>query len=142
MGTGGRQMRGCEIVRRSSVRVLTVIAVAAVGALLVLASAAVAAPRPIGPPETSWSVSKVIQGAGNKVLGRNRVRLREFFTSFDLGRAGFTFRAPLGNNDHASPFVNWDFVQRSMLAQAPSGDPFDPRSTKGSAVHLDQKQIT
>ena len=86
-------MRNYETVRRGRARAVAVVTLAAIGVLLALASAAVAAPRPIGPPQPSWSLTAVTQGAGNEVLDHNTVRLRNFLTGFDLGRivaAGYT----------------------------------------------------
>ncbi len=58
-------MRDYEIVRRRRARVLTIIALAAVGVLVAFASSvAAAAPRPIGIPVRHWSVSKIEQGVG------------------------------------------------------------------------------
>ena len=72
--------------------------------LLCAASPAAAAPRAVGPPTTSWSVSKIVQGAGEQVLGHDTTRTRTFFERFDLGRQGFVFPAP-NISENADPQV-------------------------------------
>src|SRR5262249_9740954 len=128
-------------VRRPSVHVLTVIAAATVGLLLVFASVSAAAPRPIGPPTTSWSVSRIVQGAGAEGLGHNTTRGRDFSQRFDLGHQGFGFPRP-HHSENADPQVEWDSVGRNVLARAPSLDLFHPLgSPNGSVSHLKAVQV-
>jgi uncharacterized delta-60 repeat protein len=113
---------------------------AALAAILLCAVTATAAPRKIGPPTTSWSVSRILQGSGQQVVGRATTRARTFFKFFDLGRQGFIFPRPtLSENAH--PSVSWSPDQRAVLAQAPSLDRFRPKgSPKGSLSHLTMLQ--
>jgi hypothetical protein len=62
--------------------------IASLGALVAFASPAAAAPRPVGPPTTSWSVSKITQGGGSESLGHDTTRARSVRKQFDLGLPG------------------------------------------------------
>ena len=124
-----------EMFRRRAVSVLTVIAVAAVGALLVFASSAPAALRRIG-LERHWSVSKIEQGVGKKLLGHDPPAGGGVL---DIGPMAFDFGleyAPGRATGVAVP----DPDSPHLTAQAPVLDPFTPRSAKGGAAHLDVRQ--
>jgi uncharacterized delta-60 repeat protein len=109
-------------------------------ASLAFAAPAAAAPRKVGPPKTSWSVSKIVQGAGKQVLGHNTTRARRFFKRFDLGHQGFAFDSP-HFSENARPEVSWDRDGQAVLAQAPSLDRINPQgSPKGSVAHLNMLQ--
>jgi hypothetical protein len=85
-------MRNYDVVRRSRALVGIVVALAAIGVLLLMfASSAVARTQPIGPPTTSWSVSKILQGAGEEVLGRDTTRVPNFRKRLDIGHQGSSF---------------------------------------------------
>ena len=114
--------------------------IASLGALVAFASPAAAAPRPVGPPTTSWSVSKITQGGGGESLGHDTTRARSVRKQFDLGQQGFTFDNPVFS-DNAKAFVDGRPGERDVLAQAPSLDPIHPLgSGKGSVAHLEVSQ--
>jgi uncharacterized delta-60 repeat protein len=130
------------MVRGSRVRVLIVVTLAAVGVLLLMfASSAAALPRPIGPPTTSWSVSKILHGAGEEVLGHDTTRAANFRKRFDIGRQGFVLPKPQ-LSENANPEVEWDPAHRDVFAQAPSVDLLRPLgSPNGSVAHLKAVQV-
>jgi uncharacterized delta-60 repeat protein len=117
-------------------------ALAVVGVLLVFASsAAAAAPRPIGPPLRRWSVSEIDQGVGKVVAAHGTQRSGALVKVIDLGFAAFDFPfSPVASDAAGSVTTTADGSSSDALAQAPSLDPFDPRSAKGGVAHLDQFQ--
>ena len=123
------------VVRRPQVRVLTVIAVAAVGVLLAFASSAPAAPRRIG-LERHWSVSKIEQGVGKKLIGHDPPRAGGVF---DLGPAAFKLGLE-SVSGRASATVDSEPNPPLLIVGAPVLDPFTPRSAKGGVAHLDEHQ--
>jgi uncharacterized delta-60 repeat protein len=130
-------MRDDEMVRRGRAGVLTVVTLAVIGVLLLMfASAAVAVTRPIGPRTTSWSVSRILQGTGQDVLGHDTTRATDFLKRFDIGRQGFVLGAP-NLSENADPQVRSGPSQWEVLARAPSLDRIHPlASPKGSVAHL------
>jgi hypothetical protein len=119
-----------------------------VGALLAVASPAAArmvpssATHPIGGWVRAWSVSKIEQGVGKKLI-KQAVQRTGVDKVFDLGPAAFNF--PLGfPHDRASGFVSAVRsafgLDSEVQAQAPVLDPFTPRSAKGGVARLDEYQ--
>ncbi len=146
-GSCGREP---EPVRASSAARVTsasgvVGAALAIGAVLVFVSPAAAAPRPIGPPQKSWSVSKIERGLGKVPIGHPTQSTGRVDKLFDLGPDAFDFKlSPLDGRAAGKLFAPADHrhgVASNVLAQAPSLDPFDPRSVEGSATHLDESQV-
>jgi len=114
-------------------------------ALVLLPGPAVAASQ--GDPARIWSVSEVQQGAGavpvsnGAQLGGKLQRMAEIGpVAFNLPlHAPYWYFLP---RDHAfgSVFSDADGSQYSVLAQAPTLNPFRARSPKGAVTHLDEYQ--
>lgn len=117
------------------------IAAVLVALLASAASAAAAAPRRIGPSVRPWSVSKITQGLGKELIGRDTQRKGFLDKVFDVGHAAFNIGgSPLRPDAAASVGTTPDGGQAGVEAQAPSLDPFQPRAAKGSVAHLDEYQ--
>ena len=128
-------MRGYEMVRSRWARVVILVTLAVIGVLLAFASSAPAAPRRIG-LERHWSVSKIEQGLGKKLVGHDPPREGGVF---DLGPAAFK----LGLESvpgRASATVDSEPNPPLLIVDAPVLDPFAPRSAKGGVAHLDEYQ--
>jgi uncharacterized delta-60 repeat protein len=112
----------------------------ALAVCLLLAAAAPAAARQHEPVRL-WSISEVRQGTGAQQLaggGQIGGRLRK---TLDLGPAAFNFReSPLDGRAAGEVFSSADGKSYSVLAQAPSFNPFRPRSPKGGLAHLEELQ--
>jgi hypothetical protein len=143
--------RSTELTNDADTRVSSlasgVVAAAAVGVLLAFASPAVAqlsasaALHRIGPSVRFWSVSKIEQGVGKKLIKQDVQQKGKLLKAFDLGRAAFNF--PVTEfPDRASGEVSssGDGLDSQVFAQAPVLDPFTPRSAKGGVAHLDEYQ--
>lgn len=119
---------------------------ATLATLLLLASPAAAA-APSGDPVRLWSVSRVVQGAGEVPAARGAQLGGKLQQSVDLGRVVFNLplHAPYWDflpRDRAfgSLFSSADGAQYSVLAQAPSPNPIRPGAQKGAISHLDEYQ--
>lgn len=143
-----------ELVRRPSVRVLTVIAVAAVGVLLAFASSAAAAPAPSGGPLRFWSVSKIGQGAGTAKVASGAQDAGVLHRVLDLGPSAFNFgtdksifvfnrplyASPIDGRASGEVFSSADGARYSVAAQAPVRNQHQANSPKGGVTHLDEYQ--
>ena len=109
-------------------------------ALLLLSSDSAAA-RPQGEPVRLWSISNIRQGVGvREVTGGGQIG-GVLDKTVDLGPAVFNFPGtPRFDRSVANVFSSADGTRYSVLAQAPSLNPFQPRSPKGSVSHLDELQ--
>src|SRR5262245_20624397 len=114
---------------------------AAICVLLACASTAVAAPHRIGPPVRKWSMSKIEEGVGKVQVAHDTQRRGQLNESVDLGRVTFDLPLNLVNGRAVGHlFSGASGAQSTALAEAPSLDPFDPRSAKGGVAHLDVYQ--
>ncbi|HUO74399.1 MAG TPA: DUF4395 family protein [Solirubrobacteraceae bacterium] len=111
-------------------------AAVAISALLGFASPAAAALTRVGPVVQSWSVSKIEQGVGKKLVGHDKPAAGDVF---DLGPAAFNFGLAREAPDRAMGLASPE-AGGHVVAQAPVLDPFTPRSAKGGAAHLDVRQ--
>jgi uncharacterized delta-60 repeat protein len=119
-------------------RVVTVVALAAIGLLPVCARPAGAA---LSEPDWLWSVETQSDLARHQVAGNGQQggRLKE---SVVLGPAGFDFHPATVVPGRAAERVlgTADGRHYSVLAQAPTANPFDPASAYGGLTHFDVYQ--
>ena len=135
--------------RRPSARVSHVKRTTAVAASLVAALlfAAAAAAAPDTSPVRFWSVSKVVQGAGEVQVGSGAQVGGKLQQSVDVGRVVFNLplHAPYWyflprDRAFGSLFSNANGVQYSVMAQAPTPNPLRLGAPKGALTHLDEYQ--
>jgi len=140
-------MLAYEVKRRRSARVLVAVALAAVGTTLVFVSPAAAAPGRSGDPVRFWSVSQIQEGAGAVQAGSGAQAGGKLQESVDVGRLVFNLplHAPYWyflprDRAFGSLFSSADGAQYSVLAQAPTPNPFRPGAPSGAVTHLDEYQ--
>jgi uncharacterized delta-60 repeat protein len=121
------------------------------GALLLLAAPAGAAPAPSGAALRVWSVDKVQSGGGEERVSGGAQLGDVFHKVIDLGPTAFNFGPTLGDPRprYSSPvdgrasgelFSSADGSRYSVAAQAPVLNPFRANSPKGGVTHLDEYQ--
>lgn len=134
-------MRDSEEETRRWARVLTAVALAAVGALLAFVSPAVAAPSSSGDPVRLWSVSQVQQGVGEVEVDHGAQAGGALKKVIDLGPVAFNFRGT-DTFDRASGevFSSADGKDYNVAAVAPLLNPSHANSPKGGLTHLDEYQ--
>ncbi len=132
---GEWQMRANEIVRRRRARVLTGVAVAATGVLL-LAFASPALAGQVGVASGRWSMSKIEQGVGAEPVVHGRMPRTLFDKQIDLGPTPFNYAlSPLP--DRAADRVGDNTEEYFVDAEAPSIAPDRPFVVKGGETHLE-----
>ncbi|HJS93022.1 MAG TPA: Calx-beta domain-containing protein [Solirubrobacteraceae bacterium] len=123
-------------------RVLTVVALAAVAALVAFASTAgAAAPSPNGSPLRNWSVSEILQGPGRVEVSGGTQANGALDQTVDTGAVAFNLRGTqLFDRASGSVFSSATGRSYGVEATAPSRDFTRPQSARGTATHLDEYQ--
>jgi uncharacterized delta-60 repeat protein len=134
-------MRGYGMVGRRRARVVIVVTLAVIGVLVAFTSSAAADPpaaasKRIGPSVFKWSVSRIEQGVGKKLLGHDDPPEGDVF---DLGPSAFE----LGNSRQVGVAqgtvdINVPDHFSSVRADAPVLNPSSLHSAKGGVAHLDE----
>lgn len=145
-------MRGYQTgwLRALLIGVLTVGVLSALAGSAATARPVQAASRAAGPntdPLRFWSVSKIVQGAGEVSVQSGAQLGGTLQQTAEVGRVAFNLplEAPFWyflprDNAFGGVFSNKTGAQYSVLAQAPTPTPIGPGAPKGAVTHLDEYQ--